>query len=252
MLIEHGCMHASKQQGTWMKPTVSVSSTSLPDGRVSRRVVGSSVANSLSSASTPAAVRRLSSVLLPGRPHARLRTVGPPVFLLYGHPPVAHCMHRRACVGVAHERDDRQQHISPAVAVLLPVPPHLAHTRAEMQRTDPRPVVTWPAGACGRRPHTSSTCRRSCAMRRRSRRLSISICFSPMPRVRPPACRSTGPTRKAVMRCLHLRCVRSKGDPGGRTVRPHACQPRQLIVQLRQRDLSRRQRQSHAPRSWNA
>lgn len=61
---------------TWMKPTVSVSSTSLPDGSVSRRVVGSSVAKSLSSASTPAAVRRLSSVLLPGPPRAPLGAGG--------------------------------------------------------------------------------------------------------------------------------------------------------------------------------
>lgn len=52
-------------QVTCMNPTVSVSSTSLPDGRERRRVVGSSVAKSLSSASTPAAVSRFSSVLLP-------------------------------------------------------------------------------------------------------------------------------------------------------------------------------------------
>ena len=45
---------------------------------------------------------------------------------------------------------------------------------------------------------TSSTWRRSCAMRRRNSRLSISICFSPMPRVRPPAWRSTAHKKQAV------------------------------------------------------
>ena len=48
-----------------MKPTVSVNSTALPPGISTRRVVGSSVANSLSSASTPAFVIVLSSVDLP-------------------------------------------------------------------------------------------------------------------------------------------------------------------------------------------
>ena len=47
------------------KPTVSVSSTGSPPGNDSRRVVGSSVANSRSSTSTPAWVSRLSSVDLP-------------------------------------------------------------------------------------------------------------------------------------------------------------------------------------------
>ena len=53
--------------GSWRtKPTVSVSSTGSPPGRASRRVVGSRVANRRSSTSTPASVRRLSSVRLPG------------------------------------------------------------------------------------------------------------------------------------------------------------------------------------------
>ena len=47
------------------KPTVSVSSTGSPPGSSRRRVVGSRVANSRSSTSTPASVSRLSSVDLP-------------------------------------------------------------------------------------------------------------------------------------------------------------------------------------------
>ncbi len=47
------------------KPTVSVSSTGSPPGSDRRRVVGSSVANSRSSTSTPAWVRWLSKVDLP-------------------------------------------------------------------------------------------------------------------------------------------------------------------------------------------
>ena len=48
-----------------MKPTVSDSSTGSPPGSASRRVVGSSVANSRFSTSTPELVSWLSSVDLP-------------------------------------------------------------------------------------------------------------------------------------------------------------------------------------------
>jgi hypothetical protein len=47
------------------KPTVSEKSTTRPLGISSLRVVGSSVAKSLSSTNASAPVRRLSSVLLP-------------------------------------------------------------------------------------------------------------------------------------------------------------------------------------------
>ena len=47
------------------KPTVSISITLRPSGRSSAREVGSSVANSISFASTPASVRVLSRVDLP-------------------------------------------------------------------------------------------------------------------------------------------------------------------------------------------
>lgn len=107
-------------------------------------------------------------------------------------------MRGRACVGVPHERDDRQQHIGPPVAVLLPVPADLARACAEARATRGTPAAPRAHGRAGEHgagDRTSSTCRRSCAMRRRSSRLSISICFSPMPRVRPPACRSTGAAR---------------------------------------------------------
>lgn len=49
-----------------MKPTVSVSRMMMPEGRRRRRMMGSSVQNSLSSASTPASVRRFKRVDLPG------------------------------------------------------------------------------------------------------------------------------------------------------------------------------------------
>ena len=49
----------------FMKPTVSEISTSVPLGRSACRTTGSSVANSISSASTDASVRALSSVDLP-------------------------------------------------------------------------------------------------------------------------------------------------------------------------------------------
>ena len=48
-----------------MKPTVSEISTSVPLGSSACRTTGSSVANSISSASTDASVRALSSVDLP-------------------------------------------------------------------------------------------------------------------------------------------------------------------------------------------
>jgi hypothetical protein len=48
-----------------MKPTVSVSTTSRSRGKRSRRLIGSSVANSLSSASAFPSVSALSSVDLP-------------------------------------------------------------------------------------------------------------------------------------------------------------------------------------------
>ena len=50
----------------WMKPTVSENRTSRPPLSSTRRVVGSSVANSLSSARMPAPVSVLMSVDLPG------------------------------------------------------------------------------------------------------------------------------------------------------------------------------------------
>mmetsp|Transcript_32034 Transcript_32034/g.102013 ORF Transcript_32034/g.102013 Transcript_32034/m.102013 type:complete len:211 (+) Transcript_32034:540-1172(+) len=121
-----------------MNPTVSLKSTSLPCGSPTRRVVGSSVANSLSSASTPAPHIRLSRLDLPALVYPTKEITGMSFFL--------------------------------------------------------------------RRSRYCRRCARTCSrsfLRSRiwflRRRLSISICFSPMPLTMPPACRS---------RCVHIRVSR--------------------------------------------
>ena len=63
----------------WMKPTVSVRTAWAPLGSFSRRLVGSSVAKSLSSASTSVLPTRLfSSVDLPALVYPTIATVGTP------------------------------------------------------------------------------------------------------------------------------------------------------------------------------
>mmetsp|Transcript_12048 Transcript_12048/g.17756 ORF Transcript_12048/g.17756 Transcript_12048/m.17756 type:complete len:333 (-) Transcript_12048:117-1115(-) len=69
----------------WMNPTVSVSSTSgwiLDPGRRTLRVVGSRVAKSIFSASTPARVRPLRTVLFPELVYPTRATTGRPSFSL--------------------------------------------------------------------------------------------------------------------------------------------------------------------------
>ena len=138
-------------------------------------------------------------------PHSRVQ--GCKESILRQHISQGELIHEAALpsIGVANHRQHRYRCLGPVEPVLRSVLPHLKETgtsvsafassKDENDSSSGASKAMLGSRSLLNRNQTSSSLPRSWAMRDRSSRRSTSICFSPIPRDLPPACRS---------RCVHI------------------------------------------------